>query len=135
MSVTLRDSSVPRRRRSVVPSARRGFLAGSGTATANGHAPLAGREVWKTALDQQSQHERTLRLLQSRLEVLADVSERSISQPRPFDRRVLAVEAATRYAVALELVSREEASELWATVARRHPGVGWCQRGCPGLVA
>lgn len=80
-------------------------------------------------------HDRTVRLLELRLEALADVSERSLSGARPLDRRVLAAEAATRHAVELELLSREEAGRIWAAVARRHPGVRWCQSGCPGLAA
>jgi hypothetical protein len=79
-------------------------------------------------------HDRTIRLLESRLEVLADVFERSLCDPRPLDFRVLAVEAATRHAIELELLSREEAGEIWAAVARRHPLARWCQAG-PGLTA
>lgn len=79
-------------------------------------------------------HDRTIRLLESRLEALAGASERSLCGPRSLDPRVLGVEAATRHAVELELMSREEAGEIWATVARRHPLVRWCQAG-PGLAA
>ena len=79
-------------------------------------------------------HHRTIRLLESRLEALAGASERSLCGPRPLDRRVLAVEAATRHAVELQLLSREEAGAIWAAVARRHPLVRWCQAG-PGLAA
>jgi hypothetical protein len=78
-------------------------------------------------------HDRTVRLLERRLEVLADVSERSLSGARPLERHVLALEAATRHAVALELLSDEEARHIWAAVARRHPTVDWCQVGCAGL--
>lgn len=79
-------------------------------------------------------HDRTIRLLECRLEALAGASERSLSGPRPLDRQVLAVEAATRHAVRLDLLSPEEAGEIWAAVARRHPLVRWCQAG-PGLAA
>jgi hypothetical protein len=78
-------------------------------------------------------HDRTARLLEVRLEILAGVSERSLSGQRPLERHVLAMEAATRHAVALEVLSQEEARRIWAAVARRHPGVRWCQAGCPGL--
>ena len=79
-------------------------------------------------------HQRTVRLLESRLESLAAVSERLPSAPRPLDRRVLALEAATQHAVELELLSREEAGAIWAAVARRHPLARWCQAG-PSLAA
>ncbi|MDQ3995346.1 MAG: hypothetical protein M3265_11190 [Actinomycetota bacterium] len=85
-------------------------------------------------MERQNHHDRTLRLLECRLEVLAGASERSLSGRRPLDRQVLAVEAATRHAIDLELLSREEADEIWAAVARRHPLVRWCQGG-PGLAA
>jgi hypothetical protein len=85
-------------------------------------------------MERRNHHDRTIRLLKCRLEVLAGASERSLSEPRPLDHRVLAVEAATRHAVDLELLSREEAGEIWAAVARRHPLVRWCQGG-PGLAA
>jgi hypothetical protein len=80
-------------------------------------------------------HDRTARLLERRLEVLADTSERCLSGPRPLEAQVLAVEAATRHAVDLDLLSREEAGAIWAAVARRHPSVRWCQAGCPGVAA
>jgi hypothetical protein len=85
-------------------------------------------------MERQNHHDRTLRLLECRLEVLAGASGRSLSGRRPLDRQVLAVEAATRHAIDLELLSREEADEIWAAVARRHPLVRWCQGG-PGLAA
>jgi hypothetical protein len=85
-------------------------------------------------MERRNHHDRTLRLLECRLEVLAGASERSLSGPRALERQVLAVEAATRHAIDLELLSREEADEIWAAVARRHPLVRWCQGG-PGLAA
>ncbi len=85
-------------------------------------------------MQRQTHHDRTIRLLECRLEALAGASERLLSGPRPLDRQVLAVEAATRHAVKLELLSPEEAGEIWAAVARRHPLVRWCQAG-PGLAA
>jgi hypothetical protein len=85
-------------------------------------------------MDQHSHHDRTVRLLESQLEALAHVTERSLSG-RPNDRQVVALEAATRHAVELELLSSEEAGGIWNAVAKRHPGVRWCQGGCPGLQA
>jgi hypothetical protein len=70
---------------------------------------------------------RTARLLEARLEALAVASERSFEGERPFDRQILGVEAATRHAVALELLSSEQAGAIWAGVARRHPDALWCQ--------
>lgn len=80
-------------------------------------------------------HERTLRLLEIRLETLATATERSLSGPRQLEPRVLAIEAATRHAVQLEVLTTEEARRIWAAVGERHPDVEWCRRGCPGLAA
>ena len=72
-------------------------------------------------------HERTVRLLEARLEALAVVSERAPNGRRPDDRRILGAVAATRHAVALDLLSAQEAGEIWAGVARRHPDASWCR--------
>lgn len=85
-------------------------------------------------MDQHIHHDRTVRLLETQLEALANVTEKSLSG-RPIDRQVVALEAATLNAVELDLLSREEAGGIWNAVARRHPGVRWCQSGCPGLQA
>ncbi|MBD0290608.1 MAG: hypothetical protein ICV74_05075 [Thermoleophilia bacterium] len=79
-------------------------------------------------------HERRARLLAARLEALATASERSLSGERPLDGRITALEAATRHAVALGLLTGGEAAELWRAVAERHPGVAWC-RARPPLAA
>lgn len=73
-----------------------------------------------------SRHERTVRLLEARLEVLASASERSPTGERRYDHQIHGVAAATRHAVALELISSEEAGAIWAAVAKRHPRAGWC---------
>jgi Ni,Fe-hydrogenase III component G len=78
---------------------------------------------------------RTLRLLEGRLEALALVEERSLSGSRRVEHCVLGVEAATRHAVELHVLSEADARRIWADVARRHPAVPWCQRGCPGIAA
>ncbi|HEX2110303.1 MAG TPA: hypothetical protein VHF67_02005 [Gaiellaceae bacterium] len=88
-----------------------------------------------TRRDRQRHHDRTMRLLEARLEALAAVTERSLSGPRPVLAHVLALEAATRHAVQLRVLSRDEAGAIWASVAERHPSVGWCQAGCPSLAA
>ena len=80
-------------------------------------------------------HDRTVRLLEARLEWAADVTERSLSGARLLDRHVVALEAATRHAVELEVVSPDEARAIWAAVAGRHPTVPWCRAGCSGLAA
>jgi hypothetical protein len=72
-------------------------------------------------------HDRTVRLLEARLEALAVVSERAPTGRRPYDRQILGVAAATRHAVALDLLSSKEAGEIWAGVARRHPDASWCR--------
>jgi hypothetical protein len=77
-------------------------------------------------------HDRTVRLLEARLEALAVVSERAPEGRRPFDRHILGVVAATRHAVALQLLSPQEAGAIWAGVARRHPDAPWC-RDLPAL--
>jgi hypothetical protein len=77
-------------------------------------------------------HDRTVRLLKARLEALAVVSERAPGSGRPFDRHILGAAAATRHAVALHLLSPEEAGAIWAGVARRHPQALWC-RDLPAL--
>jgi hypothetical protein len=72
-------------------------------------------------------HDRTVRLLEARLEALAFVSERAPRGGRPYDRHILGAAAATRHAVALHLLSPEEAGAIWAAVARRHPQASWCR--------
>lgn len=72
-------------------------------------------------------HDRTVRLLEARLEALAVVSERAPGGGRPYDRHILGAAAATRHAVELHLLSLEEAGAIWAGVARRHPHASWCR--------
>jgi len=85
-------------------------------------------------MDERSRHDRTIRLLETRLEVLAAVSERATRGERRYDREIVAAVAATRHAVALALISTEEADAVWASVARRHPHASWCRNG-PRLAA
>ena len=82
----------------------------------------------------EERHIRTVRLLETKLELLATASERSLSGDRAVDPQVRYAVAATRHAVELDLLSPGEAGEIWNTVASRHPGVGWCRLG-PGLAA
>jgi hypothetical protein len=74
-------------------------------------------------------HDRTVRLLEARLEGLASVCERSPTGTHRFDSQVAALAGATRRAIELELLSAEEASAVWAAVAGRHPAATWCQAG------
>ena len=85
-------------------------------------------------MDTRFRHDRTIRLLEARLESLALASEQRPAAERRLERQIVATVAATRHAVALELISREEAGALWADVARRHPDARWCAAG-PGLAA
>jgi hypothetical protein len=85
-------------------------------------------------MDAHMRHDRTVRLLEARLEALALVCERSPRAERRYERQIVAAAAATRHAIALELISWEEAGDIWATVARRHPDASWCQAG-PQLAA
>jgi hypothetical protein len=77
------------------------------------------------AMQDHSHHGRTAHLLETRLEALAQASERSSSPQARFDEDVFCVVAATRNAVALDLLSAEEAGAIWAEVRTRHPSAGW----------
>jgi hypothetical protein len=78
-------------------------------------------------MDAATRHDRTVRLLEGRLETLAAVCERAPAGARPYDRHILGAVAATRHAVELDLLSVEEADRIWAGVAQRHPGAHWCR--------
>jgi hypothetical protein len=73
-------------------------------------------------------HDRIVRLLEVRLEALARVSDRSLSGSSSLEPDVLRAAAATRHAIELDLLSLEEAEEIWGEVARRHPSASWCRR-------
>jgi hypothetical protein len=77
----------------------------------------------------QTRHDRTVRLLAARLETLAVASIRSPGGERVYRDHILAAVTATRHAIALELISRDEASAIWAQVAHRHPDAHWCGHG------
>ncbi|HEY3106040.1 MAG TPA: hypothetical protein VGJ49_04495 [Gaiellaceae bacterium] len=81
-----------------------------------------------------ARHDRTVRLLADRLETLAVASLRSPGGERAYRDHILAAVAATRHAVALDLLSPKEADAIWAEVAKRHPEAGWCSTG-PRLAA
>jgi hypothetical protein len=81
-----------------------------------------------------ARHDRTVRLLADRLETLAVASLRSPGGERAYRDHILAAVAATRHAVALDLLSPKEADGIWAEVAKRHPEAGWCSTG-PRLAA
>jgi hypothetical protein len=83
--------------------------------------------VLRSVMANHPRHDRTVRLLEARLEDLALVSERAPAGGRSFDRHILGAAAATRHAVALRLLSSEEARAIWAGVAGRHPGAHWCR--------
>ena len=85
-------------------------------------------------MDSHARHDRTVRLLATRLETLAIASLRSPGGERTYRDHILAAVAATRHAVALELLSAEEADAIWAQVATRHPEARWCGSG-PKLAA
>ncbi|MGH3040342.1 MAG: hypothetical protein ACRDNG_01130 [Gaiellaceae bacterium] len=80
-------------------------------------------------MDERARHDRTLRLLEARLEALAGACERDPRGELRLEREIVAAIAATRHAVALELITPREAEGIWATVARRHPGSAWCRTG------
>jgi hypothetical protein len=78
-------------------------------------------------MDERSRHDRTVRLLEARLEALAVASARVPRGERDLDREIVAAVTATRHAVALELISFDEAAAIWSAVAQRHPDAGWCR--------
>jgi hypothetical protein len=80
-------------------------------------------------MDAHTRHDRTVRLLAARLESLAVASIRSPGGERVYRDHILAAVAATRHAVALELLSAEEAHAIWIEVAARHPEARWCATG------
>lgn len=77
-------------------------------------------------MDTDARHDRTVRLLAARLETLAVASVRSPGGERAYRDHILAAVAATRHAVALDLISPDEAGTIWTQVARRHPEAQWC---------
>lgn len=87
------------------------------------------RTIGRGPMDERSRHDRTVRLLETRLEALAAASERAPRGERRFEREIAAVFAATRHAVTLALISTAEADAIWAAVARRHPSARWCHEG------
>lgn len=87
-----------------------------------------------TGMHGQSHHDRIVRLVEARLQALEHVSAGPLATPRAVERQVLALAAATRHAVRLEILSPEEADAIWACVAERHPRARWCLEG-PGLAA
>lgn len=78
-------------------------------------------------MDDRSRHDRTVRLLEARLEALAVASDRVPRGERGLDREIVAAAVATRHAVELEILSSEEAGAIWSAVARRHPAAAWCR--------
>jgi hypothetical protein len=79
-------------------------------------------------VDPRDRHDRIVRLLAVRLEALARVSERQLAGSRSLEPDVLRAAVATRHAIELDLLSLEEADDIWAEVARRHPDAAWCRR-------
>lgn len=82
-------------------------------------------------MDERARHDRTLRLLEARLEALAEACERSPRGEHRYGREIDAAAAATRHAIDLGLISAEEAGAVWTTVSRRHPDAVWCREGPP----
>ena len=82
-------------------------------------------------MDEHVRHDRTLRLLEARLEALASACERTPRGDRRFETEIAAAAAATRHAVELGLISPPEANSVWAAVTRRHPDAPWRRRPRP----
>jgi hypothetical protein len=85
-------------------------------------------------MDERTRRDRTLRLLEARLEALAGISEREPRGEVRLEREIAAAAAATKHAIDLDLISVEEAGAVWGRVAGRHPDAGWCRSG-PRLAA
>jgi hypothetical protein len=85
-------------------------------------------------MDEHARHDRTLRLLEARLDALAGACEQSPRGERRLEREIAAAAAATRHAVDLGLISAREGEAVWAAVAARHPRAAWCRTG-PRLLA
>ena len=64
--------------------------------------------------------DRTARLLEARLELLASAAERGA---RDVEEGILVARETTHRAVALELLTKRDAVAIWAAVAARHPHV------------
>jgi hypothetical protein len=77
-------------------------------------------------MDTHTRHDRTVRLLAARLESLAIASIRSPGGERVYRDHILAAITATRHAIALDLISPEEAGAIWTHVASSHPEAQWC---------
>ena len=86
-------------------------------------------------MDELARHDRTLRLLEARLEALADACERAPRGERRFDQEIAAAVAATHHAIELGLIGASEGDAVWAEVARRHPHAAWCRSGPRRLAA
>jgi hypothetical protein len=78
-------------------------------------------------MDERSRHDRTVRLLEARLETLAVASARGPRSARNLDWEIGAATAATRHAVELGILSSAEAGGIWSAVAKRHPAAAWCR--------
>jgi hypothetical protein len=86
-------------------------------------------------MDDHARHDRTLRLLEARLDALAAACEHSQRGELRFEREIAAAAAATRHAVDLGLISAHEGDAVWAAVAARHPRAAWCRTGPRRLAA
>lgn len=86
-------------------------------------------------MDERARHDRTLRLLEARLDTLAEACERTPRGELRFEAEILATAAATRRAVSLGLIGAHEADRAWAAAARRHPRAAWCRSGPRTLAA
>jgi hypothetical protein len=78
-------------------------------------------------MNERARHDRTLRLLEARLESLAEACDRSARGELRFEREIAAAVAATRHAIDLGLISTEEAGAVWSAVSGRHPAAAWCR--------
>ncbi len=80
---------------------------------------------------QSTRHDRTVRLLAAGLEAVALAGERSNAPACDLEAQMLRLAAGTRNAVRLEIISAQEADQIWASAAARHPGTPWGRSGAP----
>jgi hypothetical protein len=79
------------------------------------------RGEYSAAMTEDARRDRTARMLAWRLEELAGTLERRGTPTRDATRQLELAVIATDHAVELDLLSREDASEIWRAAAGRHP--------------
>ena len=75
-------------------------------------------------MTQKARAERAAKLLAARLEALAAAAERASGRGESLLlHRIELAHGATQHAISLNLLTQEEAAEIWAAAERRHPAL------------